>query len=161
MSPTTEPDVATLRHWYAADPDGVAGELGIDRDVGLSVTEAAARLQRDGPNELPTQERPSPIRREGKAESAMNALKSMMQMTARVRRDAPSRRSRPGRAGRGRRRADHCRGLGARRRADRRGELAPDDDSTPTGESVPASKDAQTLADGEACTASTPGTRCS
>ena len=52
MSPTTEPDVATLRHWYAADPDGVAGELGIDREVGLSAREAAARLQRDGPNEL-------------------------------------------------------------------------------------------------------------
>ncbi len=35
------------------------------------------------------------LRQEGKAESAMNALKSMMKATARVRATAPSPRSRP------------------------------------------------------------------
>ena len=100
---------------------------------GLSAGDAAGRLKKDGPNQLPVEQPPSPLhrflaqytsymqiilvgaaivslvikqwttaivlivitlfnalvglRQEGKAESAMNALQSMMKATARVRRD--------------------------------------------------------------------------
>ena len=107
--------------------------LGVEPGAGLRRPRRAARLERDGPNALPTEE-PTPgwrrfldeyrsymqiilvgaavvslaikewstavvlvaitllnavvgLRQEGKAESAMNALKSMMKATARVRRD--------------------------------------------------------------------------
>ena len=119
--------------WYALGADAVATQLGVDPGKGLTAAEAAARLQKNGPNALPT-EKPTPewkrflgeykafmqiiltgagvvslviaewstaillfvltvlnavigVREEGKAESAMNALKSMMKATARVRRD--------------------------------------------------------------------------
>ena len=118
--------------WYALDPDAVAERLGAHPREGLSAEEAQARLTRNGPNALPTEE-PTPgwrrfldeyrsymqmilvgaavvslaikewstavvlvaitllnavvgLRQQGKAESAMNALKSMMKETARVRR---------------------------------------------------------------------------
>jgi Ca2+-transporting ATPase len=122
---------AVAQRWYAVEPAQLATELGVDPDSGLSTAEAASRLARDGPNELPAEQPPSAIRRflaqytsymqlilvgaavvslaikqwttavvlllitllnavvglrqEGKAESAMNALKSMMKETARVR----------------------------------------------------------------------------
>jgi len=119
--------------WYALAADDVAEQLGVDPAKGLASAEADARLQKDGPNALPS-EKPTPewrrflleyrtfmqiiltaaavvslviaewstaillfvltvlnavigVREEGKAESAMNALKSMMKATARVRRD--------------------------------------------------------------------------
>src|SRR5262249_6931855 len=127
-----EPLASPVR-WYALEPAEVAGRLGTDMETGLGQREAAERLQRDGPNELPAETPPSALRRflaqytsymqlilvaaaitslaikewttavlliaitllnaivglrqEGKAESAMNALKSMMRATARVRRD--------------------------------------------------------------------------
>ena len=118
--------------WYALDPDAVAERLEAHPREGLSTEEAQARLTRNGPNALPTEE-PTPgwrrfldeyrsymqmilvgaavvslaikewstavvlvaitllnavvgLRQQGKAESAMNALKSMMKETARVRR---------------------------------------------------------------------------
>ncbi|MGN6378573.1 MAG: cation-translocating P-type ATPase [Gaiellales bacterium] len=118
--------------WYARDPDAVAEGLGVNPGSGLTAEDARSRLDRDGPNALPT-EKPKPgwlrfieeyrtymqlilvgaavvslaikewttavmlvaitllnavvgLRQEGKAESAMNALKSMMKETARVRR---------------------------------------------------------------------------
>ena len=107
--------------------------LGVVPESGLSQSEAARRLAADGPNALPVEQPPSPLRRflaeftsymqlilvgaavvsllikqwttavvlavislfnaltglrqAGKAESAMNALQSMMKATARVRRD--------------------------------------------------------------------------
>ena len=119
--------------WYALEPQEVASRLGVAAESGLSAAEAAARLTRDGPNELPVEKPPSNLRRflaeytsymqlilvgaaivslliqqwttaivlivitlfnalvglrqAGKAESAMNALQSMMKATARVRRD--------------------------------------------------------------------------
>ncbi|HXW81098.1 MAG TPA: HAD-IC family P-type ATPase [Acidimicrobiales bacterium] len=121
------------RRWYALKPGEALSALGVDVSTGLSAGEAAQRLSRDGPNELPVEEPPSRLRRflaeyesymqiilvgasivslvikqwttaivlivitlfnaliglrqEGKAESAMNALQSMMKATARVRRD--------------------------------------------------------------------------
>jgi P-type Ca2+ transporter type 2C len=119
--------------WYAHDVVYATKGLGVKPNQGLSAAEAATRLERDGPNALPT-EKPKPgwrrfldeytsymqmilvgaavvslaiqewstavilvaitllnavvgLRQEGKAESAMNALKSMMKETARVRRD--------------------------------------------------------------------------
>ncbi len=122
----------SVSRWYSIDGDEVAKRLGVDPDSGLSTAEAAARLQKDGPNALPA-EKPTPgwkrfldqyaaymqiillvaavlsfiigewstgailvlltvlnaviaLRQEGKAESAMNALKSMTKQTARVRR---------------------------------------------------------------------------
>ncbi len=123
---------SAVERWYAVDPAQVAGLLGVVVASGLSSDEAAARLQRNGPNELPVEQPPSALRRllgqytsymqlilvaaaivslaikqwttaialfvitlfnaviglrqEGKAESAMNALQSMMRATARVRR---------------------------------------------------------------------------
>ena len=133
------PRRATLHHrparssgGTALDSDAVTERLGADPREGLSAEEAQARLTRDGPNALPTEE-PTPgwrrfldeyrsymqiilvgaavvslaikewntvvvlvaitllnavvgLRQQGKAESAMNALKSMMKETARVRR---------------------------------------------------------------------------
>ena len=119
--------------WFAQDPAAVASAAGVDVTRGLSATEAANRLHRDGPNALPEEKQRSGVRRfldqytsymqiiliaaavislvikewntavllvvitlvnaavglrqEGKAESAMNALKSMMYESARVRRD--------------------------------------------------------------------------
>ena len=129
----TLPAAARDHRWYALEPPAVATAVGVDVETGLSAAEAAARLQRNGPNELPAEIPPSPLKRflaqytsymqlilvgaavvslaikewstailllaitllnavvglrqEGKAESAMNALKSMMKETARVRRD--------------------------------------------------------------------------
>jgi P-type Ca2+ transporter type 2C len=119
--------------WYALEPQEVASRLGVVPESGLSAAEAANRLTRDGPNQLPVEQPPSNLRRllaeytsymqlilvgaaivslliqqwstaivlfvitlfnalvglrqAGKAESAMNALQSMMKATARVRRD--------------------------------------------------------------------------
>src|SRR5262245_42367048 len=128
----TEPQAAATDRWYALEAEDVERKLGVSVDSGLSASEAAARLRRDGPNELPAENPPSALRRfldqytsymqlilvgaaivslaisewstavllffitllnalvglrqEGKAESAMNALKSMLKETARVRR---------------------------------------------------------------------------
>ena len=119
--------------WYSFDASDVAGRLAVDVETGLTSQEAAARLERNGPNSLPVETPPSPLhrllgeytsfmqlilvgasivslvikqwstaivlivislfnalvglRQAGKAESAMNALQSMMESTARVRRD--------------------------------------------------------------------------
>ena len=119
--------------WYAMSADDVAQKLGVDQSTGLSATEAASRLSKNGPNALPA-EKPTPgwmrflaeyssymqiilviagvisivikqyntgivlllltvvnavvgLRQKGKADSAMNALKSMMKTSARVLRD--------------------------------------------------------------------------
>jgi P-type Ca2+ transporter type 2C len=182
-------------HWYSRSPAEVSKALGVDPANGLSAAKAAELLARDGPNALPTEKPPSPLRRfldeyksymqiilvgaaivslvikqwttaivlivitlfnalvgmrqEGKAESAMNALQSMMEQTARVRRD----------------------GVEAEIPADQlvtgdvvlitAGDEVPADgrivsssaleidESALTGESVPAAKDAGTLADGD------------
>ena len=66
------------------------------------------------------------LRQEGKAESAMNALKSMMKATARVRRDGDGGRDPRRAAGRRRRRAARRRRPGAGRRPDHRGQRAAD-----------------------------------
>ncbi len=130
---TRERSTAASERWYAVAPDDVVHRLEVDPDSGLSGSEAASRLAHDGPNALPTEQPPSPLRRflaeytsymqlilvgaaivslvikewstaivlavitlfnalvglrqAGKAESAMNALQSMMKATARVRRD--------------------------------------------------------------------------
>ena len=131
MTDTTT--AAPAQEWYALEVDEVARRLGVDAQAGLSSAEAASRLSKNGPNELPM-EKPAPgwrrfldqyrnymqlilvaaaimslvigevttalvvllitvanatsgMRQQGKAESAMNALKSMMQETSRVRRD--------------------------------------------------------------------------
>ncbi len=85
------------------------------------------------------------IRQEGKAESAMNALKSMMKQTARVRRDGTESTYSLGRSGRGR-----CRPAGGGDNVPADGRLIAAtslqiDESALTGESVPASKDPATL----------------
>jgi P-type Ca2+ transporter type 2C len=126
------PAAAGVR-WYALEPAEVASRAGVAPESGLSAAEAATRLTRDGPNQLPVEKPPSNLRRflaeytsymqiilvgaaivslliqqwstaivlivitlfnalvglrqAGKAESAMNALQSMMKETARVRRD--------------------------------------------------------------------------
>jgi Ca2+-transporting ATPase len=198
VSQTTEAAVkgqAGGGRWYALDPDEVARKLDVTPDKGLSADEAAARLQRHGPNALPTEKPPSPIvrflrqytsymqmvlvaaavvslviqqwhtgilllvitlvnaavglRQEGKAESAMNALQSMMKESARVRRDGveaeiPA--------------EDLVAGdvvliaAGDQIPADGRivaGSALQIDESALTGESVPAGKDAGTLADAD------------
>jgi Ca2+-transporting ATPase len=130
-NPASKPSSA--EHWFALDPVDVARDLAVGPDSGLTAGEAASRLQRNGPNALPTEKPPSNLRRflgqytsymqlilvgaamvslfiqqwatagiliaitllnavigmrqEGKAASAMNALKSMMKASARVRRD--------------------------------------------------------------------------
>ena len=85
------------------------------------------------------------LRQEGKAESAMNALKSMMKTTARVRRDGNGFRH-PGRGTGGRRRGPADSGRpGAGGRPGRDGQCAPDDESALTGESTPAGKAAATV----------------
>ena len=118
----------SVSRWYSLGGDEVAKRLGVVPDSGLSTAEAAARLQKDGPNALPA-EKSTPgwkrfldqyaaymqiillvaavlsfiigewstgavlvlltvlnaviaLRQEGKAESAMNALKSMTKQTA-------------------------------------------------------------------------------
>jgi Ca2+-transporting ATPase len=130
---TRERSPLAVERWYALDPEDVAHLLGVVLESGLSQSEAARRLAADGPNALPVEQPPSPLRRflaqftsymqlilvgaaivsllikqwttavvlgvislfnaltglrqAGKAESAMNALQSMMKATARVRRD--------------------------------------------------------------------------
>jgi Ca2+-transporting ATPase len=130
---TRERSTTASERWYAVAADDVAHRLEVDPDSGLSGSEAGSRLAHDGPNALPTEQPPSPLRRflaeytsymqlilvgaaivslvikewstaivlavitlfnalvglrqAGKAESAMNALQSMMKATARVRRD--------------------------------------------------------------------------
>ena len=192
---TSEASPSMVERWYALDSAQVTGNLGVVVNSGLSVADAASRLKRDGPNELPVEQPPSPLQRflaqytsymqiilvgaaivslvikqwttaivlivitlfnaltglrqEGKAESAMNALQSMMKATARVRRD----------------------GAEAQIAAEQlvvgdivlitAGDEVPADgrivsssaleidESALTGESVPAAKDASTLTDGE------------
>ena len=125
---TRERSPLAVERWYALDPDDVAHVLGVVLESGLSQSEAARRLATDGPNALPVEQPPSPLRRflaqftsymqlilvgaavvsllikqwttavvlgvislfnaltglrqAGKAESAMNALQSMMKATA-------------------------------------------------------------------------------
>ncbi|MER5946481.1 HAD-IC family P-type ATPase [Streptomyces sp. NPDC001904] len=128
MTAHTAPEV-----WYTRSAEAVAGQFGVDPDLGLSAARAAARLVEDGPNALPEERTRGALsrflgqytsymqliltasavvslavqewatavvlfaltvlnaviglRQEGKAESAMNALKEMSKATARVRRD--------------------------------------------------------------------------
>jgi P-type Ca2+ transporter type 2C len=125
--------VSTALRWYARPADEVPHALGVEVDVGLSVSRVAELLATNGPNALPEEAPPAAwrrflvqyrsymqlilvgaavvsfaikewgtgivlvlltllnavvgLRQEGKAESAMNALKSMMHLTATVRRD--------------------------------------------------------------------------
>ena len=59
----TEPQSAPAERWYALEPDDVERKLGVSVDSGLLATEAAERLRRDGPNELPAEKPRSPLRR--------------------------------------------------------------------------------------------------
>ncbi len=187
----TLPAAGREHRWYALEPAAVATAVGVDIETGLSAAEAGARLQRNGPNELPAEEPPSQLKRflaqytsymqlilvgaavvslaisqwstaillltitllnavvglrqEGKAQSAMNALKSMMKETARVRRDGSETR------------VDASQlvvgdvvllAAGDQVPADGRIVSASSlqiDEAALTGESVPASKDAATL----------------
>jgi Ca2+-transporting ATPase len=45
--------------WHSRPADDVAGELGVDPDVGLDAEEAAKRIAQYGPNELPKEPPPS------------------------------------------------------------------------------------------------------
>src|SRR6185503_12598490 len=49
--------------WYAQDAAAIAKDLSVDTVAGLKAAEAAERLQRNGPNELPAEEPPSALRR--------------------------------------------------------------------------------------------------
>ncbi len=119
--------------WYAAEPDAVTEQLGVDPAVGLTSERAGQLLAEHGPNELPAEAQVPGwqrflgqyrsymqmilvgaaivslaiqewstgallvfitvlnatvgLRQEGKAQSAMNALKALVKATARVRRD--------------------------------------------------------------------------
>ena len=192
---TSEASPSMVERWYALDSAQVTGNLGVVVSSGLSAADAAGRLKRDGPNELPVEQPPSPLQRflaqytsymqiilvgaaivslvikqwttaivlivitlfnaltglrqEGKAESAMNALQSMMKATARVRRDGAE--------------AQYAAEqlvvgdivlitAGDEVPADGRivsSSALEIDESALTGESVPAAKDASTLTDGE------------
>jgi Ca2+-transporting ATPase len=180
---------------YAQGAIEVAGVLGVDLESGLSASEAAARLARNGPNALPVEKPPSRLRRflaqytsymqiilvaaavvsfcikqwttaigllvitvfnavvglrqEGKAESAMNALQSMMESTARVRRggaesEIPAEQLVAGDV--------VLISAGDEVPADGRivsSSALQIDESALTGESVPAAKDASSLPDAE------------
>ena len=192
---TRERSASADERWYALDRAEVPGRLGVVLDSGLSADEASERLRRDGPNALPVEQPPSPIRRflaeftsymqlilvgaaivslviqewgtaivlivitlfnalvglrqEGKAESAMNALQSMMKATARVRRDGaeaeiPAEQLVAGDV--------VLIAAGDEVPADGRivtSSALQIDESALTGESVPAAKDAETLPGGE------------
>ena len=181
--------------WYARSPEEVAAAFGVDVSSGLPGTKAAELLASHGPNALPVEQPPSPLRRflaeytsymqiilvgasvvslviqqwataivlaiitlfnalvglrqEGKAESAMNALQSMMKATARVRRDSaeaeiPAEQLVPGDV--------VLIAAGDEVPADGRivsSSALQIDESALTGESVPAAKDAQTLSGGD------------
>jgi P-type Ca2+ transporter type 2C len=58
-----EPSSPERDSWYAVDPAEVVARLGVDVVTGLSGTEAAERLARDGPNMLPVEQPPSSLRR--------------------------------------------------------------------------------------------------
>src|SRR5579862_7313108 len=49
--------------WFALDPGDVAVTLGVSVESGLSAAEARSRLERNGPNALPVEKPPAPIRR--------------------------------------------------------------------------------------------------
>jgi Ca2+-transporting ATPase len=182
-------------HWYALSAEEVTARLGVDPAAGLSAARAAELLAKDGPNALPVEPPPSPIRRflaeftsymqiilvgasivslvikewstaivlivitlfnalvglrqAGKAESAMNALQSMMKATARVRRDGteaeiPAEQVVAGDV--------VLIAAGDEVPADGRivtSSALQIDESALTGESVPAAKDAETLTGGD------------
>ena len=60
---TRERSPLAVERWYALDPDDVAHVLGVVLESGLSQSEAAKRLATDGPNALPVEQPPSPLRR--------------------------------------------------------------------------------------------------
>ncbi|HUO48486.1 MAG TPA: HAD-IC family P-type ATPase, partial [Acidimicrobiales bacterium] len=53
----------TTEHWFALDPADVARRVGADVEQGLSQPEAETRLQRYGPNALPSEKPPSALHR--------------------------------------------------------------------------------------------------
>ena len=59
----SERPAAADGRWYALEPLEVASRLGVAPVSGLSAAEAANRLTRDGPNQLPVEEPPSALRR--------------------------------------------------------------------------------------------------
>jgi magnesium-transporting ATPase (P-type) len=62
-APTSDerPNSLMNRSWHAMPIDDVAAELGSSLSQGLTPSEAAARLQRDGPNEIRKARRESPF----------------------------------------------------------------------------------------------------
>ena len=60
---TRERSAPAVERWYALDPEDVAHRLGVVPESGLSQSEAARRLAADGPNALPVEQPPSPLRR--------------------------------------------------------------------------------------------------
>ncbi|MEQ8964784.1 MAG: cation-transporting P-type ATPase [Azospirillaceae bacterium] len=61
-APPSPPATADRETWHALDPDAALGALESTRD-GLAEAEAAARLQRHGPNRLPAGQRRGPLER--------------------------------------------------------------------------------------------------
>ncbi len=61
-APASERPSRVVSPPHAGHADEVFGKLGVDVERGLDESEAALRLERDGPNELPPPPRPSPIR---------------------------------------------------------------------------------------------------
>ncbi|MDO9216297.1 MAG: HAD-IC family P-type ATPase, partial [Lacisediminimonas sp.] len=57
------PPASSDPNWHALSIDEVAALLRTHTDQGLSAAEAAHRLQQSGPNTLPQQKRPGPLRR--------------------------------------------------------------------------------------------------
>src|SRR5262249_16443642 len=55
--------VVSEQHWYALFVPDVASALGVVVASGLAASDAAARLERDGPNSLPVEQPPSALRR--------------------------------------------------------------------------------------------------
>ena len=178
-------------HWYALSAEEVAARLGVDPAAGLSAARAAELLAKNGPNALPVEPPPSPVRRflaeftsymqiilvgasivslvikewstaivlivitlfnalvglrqAGKAESAMNALQSMMKATARVRRDGTEAETPAEQVV-----AGDVVLIAAGDEVPADGRIVTSsalqiDESALTGESVPAAKDAETL----------------
>ena len=60
---TRERSASAGEHWYALSAEEVTARLGVDPAAGLSAARAAELLAKDGPNALPVEPPPSPIRR--------------------------------------------------------------------------------------------------
>ena len=62
-SPVEDGDDGHRARWHALEPRSSPRDSASDLDAGLSAAEAAARLERDGPNALPAEKPPPALRR--------------------------------------------------------------------------------------------------